>query len=151
MKPLSVVTARVLVVLSSSFTSQIETGPTLTWFSNSLGIHSPQCWEAGFNTKYTMPAITGYRTRAADMSHICANHYTIQASNSWPPWHIQWPLCVAMVTGGVFLSTGSSDQVVRTYCFTTHLPEKICELEAHVVSTHSTLRVTRLWKDFSIF
>ena len=33
---------QVLVVLRGSFTSQIETGLTLTRFSDSQGIHSPQ-------------------------------------------------------------------------------------------------------------
>ena len=59
---LRMVTARVLVVLSGSFTSQIETGPTLTWFSDSRGIHSPQWWEPDF---YITTAGTGDRTRAA--------------------------------------------------------------------------------------
>ena len=50
------VTARVLVVLNGSFTSQIETGPTLTWFSDSRGIHRPQCWKPDF---YITTAGTG--------------------------------------------------------------------------------------------
>ena len=45
-------------VLSGSITSQVETGPTLTWFSYSQGIHNPQCWEPCLNIKYTMHAIT---------------------------------------------------------------------------------------------
>jgi len=36
--------------------------------------------------------------------------------------------------GGVFLATGSSDAVVRVYCFIGNVPEKIGELEAHTVS-----------------
>ena len=57
------VTARVLVILSGSFTGQIETGPALTLFSDSWGIHSPQCWEPGFNSKYTMHTMTVYWNR----------------------------------------------------------------------------------------
>ena len=37
------VTVRLLVVLSGSFTYQIETEPTLTRFSDSQWIQSPQC------------------------------------------------------------------------------------------------------------
>ena len=76
------VTARVLVVLSGSFTSQIETGPTLMWFSNSRGVHSPQCWRPGFNTEYTMPAVTRYLTQPTAMPGGCANHYTIPSLKS---------------------------------------------------------------------
>ena len=35
--------------------------------------------------------------------------------------------------GGIFLATGSADQVIRVYCFSGVFPEKICELEAHTV------------------
>jgi len=45
-QPVRVVTARtgmLLVILSGSFTSPSETGPTLT---------VPKCWKPGFNTKY---------------------------------------------------------------------------------------------------
>lgn len=35
--------------------------------------------------------------------------------------------------GGVFLATGSTDHVIRVYYFSGNVPEKICELEAHVV------------------
>ena len=48
-----------LSTLSGSFTSQTETVSTSTWFCDSRGIHSPQCWEPGFNTKDTMPG--GYK------------------------------------------------------------------------------------------
>ena len=50
---LRMVTARVLAVLSGSFTSQIETGPILTWFSDS---RCSQCWEPDF---YITTAGTG--------------------------------------------------------------------------------------------
>jgi len=36
--------------------------------------------------------------------------------------------------GGIFLATGSSDAVIRVYCFIGSVPEKIGELEAHSVS-----------------
>ena len=75
-----VVTARVLVVLSGSFTSQIETGPTLTWFSDSRGIHSPQCWEPDFYIKYITTAGTGDGTRADGVTGGCGNHYTTRTS-----------------------------------------------------------------------
>ena len=58
---------KVIVILCGSFTSQIGTGQILMWFSDSRGIYSPQCWEPGFNTKYTTTAVTGYWTRAAIM------------------------------------------------------------------------------------
>ena len=32
---------------------------------------------------------------------------------------------------GIFLATGNSDSVVRVYCMSQSVPEKICELEAH--------------------
>ena len=38
-----------------------------------------------------------------------------------------------IVSGGIFLATGSADQVIRVYSFTSNFPEKICELEAHTV------------------
>ena len=38
--------------------------------------------------------------------------------------------------GGVFLATGNSDSVIRVYAFGAATFEKICELEAHNVSTH---------------
>jgi len=44
-------------------------------------------------------------------------------------------MCMFVTTaGGVFLATGSSDAVVRVYCFIGNVPEKIGELEAHTVS-----------------
>ena len=46
---------------------QIEMGQTLTWLFDSRGIHSPLCWEPGFNTNYTMPG-------------RYATHYTIYTS-----------------------------------------------------------------------
>ena len=42
-------------------------------------------------------------------------------------------VCVLRL-GGIFLATGSSDAVVRVYCFIGSVPEKIGELEAHTVS-----------------
>ena len=77
-----VVTARVLVILSGSFTSQIEMGLTLTWFSNSWGINSPQCWQPDFNTQYATPAMTGcwtgmLTTTLSDLSPL-AHTNTIQ-------------------------------------------------------------------------
>ena len=39
-----------------------------------------------------------------------------------------------VLLGGVFLATGNSDHVIRVYCFTTGVPEKISEIEAHSVS-----------------
>ena len=78
MLALRVVTARMLVILSGSFTSQNETGRTLTRFSDSQGIHSPRCWEPGFYTKY---AVTGYWSRAAGVPGGCANHYATRASH----------------------------------------------------------------------
>lgn len=44
-------------------------------------------------------------------------------------------LCSSFSPGGIFLATGSSDHVVRVYCFMSTVPEKICELESHTVST----------------
>ena len=80
MLALRVVTPRVFVILSGSFRSRIETVPTLMGFSDSWGIHSPQCWGPGFNTKYIMHAVTWYWIRAANMPGGCANHYTICVS-----------------------------------------------------------------------
>ncbi|CAI9738520.1 PH-interacting protein-like isoform X2 [Octopus vulgaris] len=40
-------------------------------------------------------------------------------------------LCSSFSPGGIFLATGSSDHVVRVYCFMSTVPEKICELESH--------------------
>ena len=73
---LRMVTARVLDVLNGSFTSQIETGPTLAWFSDSRGIHSPQCWEPDC---YITTAGTGDRTRAAGTAGGWGNHHTTRA------------------------------------------------------------------------
>ena len=79
---LRMVTARVLDSLSSSVVllrpkmSQIETGLTLTWFSDSRGIHSLQCWEPDF---YITTAGTGERTRATGVAGGCGNHYTTRA------------------------------------------------------------------------
>ena len=42
--------------------------------------------------------------------------------------------CSCLISGGIFLATGSSDAVVRVYCFVGVVPEKIGELEAHTVS-----------------
>jgi len=42
-------------------------------------------------------------------------------------------VALMLVIGGVFLATGSSDAVVRVYCFVGVVPEKIGELEAHTV------------------
>lgn len=42
-------------------------------------------------------------------------------------------LCSSFSPGGVFLVTGSTDNTVRVYCFTS-APNKIAELEAHTVS-----------------
>lgn len=39
-----------------------------------------------------------------------------------------------ILSGGVFLATGSSDNVIRVYSYGAHTFEKICELEAHGVS-----------------
>ena len=58
-----VVTARVLVVFCGFLCPELRR-LTLTWFSNLQVIHSPQCWEPGFNSKYTMPGSIGYRTHA---------------------------------------------------------------------------------------
>ena len=41
---------------------------------------------------------------------------------------------LCFTAGGIFLATGSSDAVVRVYCFIGAVPEKIGELEAHTVS-----------------
>ena len=80
MLALRMVTARVLVILSGSFTSQTDVRLTLTWFSDSWWINSPQCWEPGFNTKHTMPVMTWYWTRATSVLDGCANHYTIHTT-----------------------------------------------------------------------
>jgi WD40 repeat protein len=45
-------------------------------------------------------------------------------------------------SGGIFLATGSADQVVRVYHFTSTVPEKICELEAHTVSSLSMVIIS---------
>ena len=42
--------------------------------------------------------------------------------------------CLGLTSGGIFVATGSSDAVVRVYCFVGAVPEKIGELEAHTVS-----------------
>ena len=70
MLALRVVTARVLVVLSGSFTFQIETEPTLTRFSDSQRIQRPQCWEPGFKAKYTMGHEPGLGVSQADVFTI---------------------------------------------------------------------------------
>ena len=40
-----------------------------------------------------------------------------------------------MFSGGIFLTTGNSDQVIRVYSLAGPLIEKICELESHMVGT----------------
>lgn len=45
--------------------------------------------------------------------------------------------CIFYVLGGVFLATGSTDHVVRVYYFSGNKPEKICELEAHMVNENT--------------
>lgn len=44
-------------------------------------------------------------------------------------------LCSSFSPGGAFLATGNSDTVVRVYFLHAVGIEKICELEAHTVST----------------
>lgn len=46
-------------------------------------------------------------------------------------------LCSSFSPGGSFLATGNSDHVIRVYLLNSAKPEKICELEAHSVSTLS--------------
>ncbi|XP_048348579.1 bromodomain and WD repeat-containing protein 1 isoform X2 [Sphaerodactylus townsendi] len=41
-------------------------------------------------------------------------------------------LCSSFSVGGMFLATGSTDQVIRMYYFGSEIPEKIAELESHV-------------------
>ena len=55
---------RVLVVLSGSFASEIETAGNdiISWFSDSRGTH---CWEPGFSNKYITSAVTDYWTQRA--------------------------------------------------------------------------------------
>jgi len=74
---LRVVTDRFLGVLSgSSFTSQIETGSTLVWFSDSQGIHSRQ-W---FLHQIYQPW-QGFEP----VPDGCANHYVV--ANRWRRKH----------------------------------------------------------------
>lgn len=42
---------------------------------------------------------------------------------------------IFLVVGGTFLATGSSDPIIRVYMFSISGPERLCELEAHTVST----------------
>lgn len=39
-----------------------------------------------------------------------------------------------LLTGGMFLATGSTDHIIRVYFFGSGQPEKISELEFHTVS-----------------
>lgn len=44
------------------------------------------------------------------------------------------PTCAVFISGGMFLVAGSSDPMIRVYSFVSGSPEKVAELEEHMVS-----------------
>ena len=75
-----VVTAKVFVILSGSFTSQ----PDISTISDSRGIHSPCCLEPGCVIIYTVPPLLRHCT---DMPGERANHYIIVHPLKYIPSH----------------------------------------------------------------
>ncbi len=61
------------------------------------------------------------------------------------------PVVLLYIPGGIFLATGSTDQVVRVYYLSGAQMEKICELEAHTVRMEGSGRrwpfqIVPIWK-----
>ncbi|CAD5113102.1 DgyrCDS2293 [Dimorphilus gyrociliatus] len=91
---------------------------------------------AGCNDRYFMS--TG------EEGNVCFWHYN-QETRVFTPKPIKFiersragvqMLCSSFSPGGVFLVTGSTDNTVRVYCFTS-APNKIAELEAHTAPVDS--------------
>ena len=53
----------------------------LHWYYHDYLIHSSKSWEPDFYTKYSMPAVTRYWTRATGVAGRFVNHYTITNSH----------------------------------------------------------------------